>query len=421
MWNKEVEVCNIFDYLKVINEIKEQCNFQDNKNLTLFFRGQKNNSWEVQSSIARNGIINKEEELLQLAKSKCSSFLETNDNYFDLLTKLQHYGLPTRLLDVTTNPLVALYFSCSDNRQDGVVFCGEDYITYTDSLDIQIISFLCFQELQSKTLEDILQLLLEKGYYSKKEYENCIASHYKSLIELLQSTYLVQPNYNNERINRQSGAFILPAMYNFHYDDNKIEKSHIVRAKQDLSSSFHSKITILKNFKTKILEDLNFYNINKASLFPELDYQLSYLKDCIESRCNKDVEIFSKSIFLSAHGSLQFVAKIGAPTIIPIIQSQVDSKNEVKVTDYLKEILTNRVNLSGSEINELKTIKFIDWYKKESLISQLKLELRDLLKDKIDKKELKVTIDNIMKELQSKINEQNNIIDVEPNILSPKE
>lgn len=48
-------------------------------------------------------------------------------NTFEHLVMMQHYGFPTRLLDVTSNPLVALYFSCVDRHghmnpsEDGVV------------------------------------------------------------------------------------------------------------------------------------------------------------------------------------------------------------------------------------------------------------------------------------------------------------
>lgn len=59
-----------------------------------------------------NEIINKKPE--EFSNCKCT---------FDYLVKMQHYGTPTRLLDITSNPLVALYFACSENPQKPTVYC----------------------------------------------------------------------------------------------------------------------------------------------------------------------------------------------------------------------------------------------------------------------------------------------------------
>ena len=65
-----------------------------------------------------------EKEVFEDFKRKYSMFTDArpkNDKEFLFLA--QHYGLPTRLLDWTYNPLIALYFACCSNfDKDGIVY-----------------------------------------------------------------------------------------------------------------------------------------------------------------------------------------------------------------------------------------------------------------------------------------------------------
>lgn len=99
---------------------------------TLFFRGQANKDWKEQPSIFRHPkLIENEKDMFYEIIARCPEEFRDCKNTFEYLVKMQHYGLPTRLLDVTENPLVALYFACQTSQekiklQDTVVIQNGD-------------------------------------------------------------------------------------------------------------------------------------------------------------------------------------------------------------------------------------------------------------------------------------------------------
>ena len=79
-------------------------------NQDLFFRGQSAKFESIVPGIARKpGFINNEYNMFsETVNSRCDD-LKMNTSPFDILSKMQHYGLPTRLIDFSINPLIALF------------------------------------------------------------------------------------------------------------------------------------------------------------------------------------------------------------------------------------------------------------------------------------------------------------------------
>ena len=128
---KEIDESNITlidsvsSFIEMIKQVKETKEAQDGTSTELYFRGQETEFWDIEPSIFRDDMLSIEHKLMQIPLQKSPTEFRDLNSMFDIMTKYQHYGMCTRLLDLTTNPLVALYFAC---KKHGAV----KYVTEED-------------------------------------------------------------------------------------------------------------------------------------------------------------------------------------------------------------------------------------------------------------------------------------------------
>ena len=307
-----VVVRTVCEYVEFISFLTESSRGSSEK---FFFRGQSNKNWDVKPSAFRDDILSFEHELILEACARAPFEFSGNSSSFEKLTKLQHYGLPTRLLDVTLNPLVALYFACEscidpenvennssfegedeffntpENEVDGIVTHRKAYDYKHNSPKVELISQMAGIELGED--RDILYVANKLAGFNISEADKDKPTKYKHLIEILQHNYFVTSTFNNDRLIRQSGAFLLPGCFSITENREEYSKSIIQKTIGSLNNEFDAqRIIIPACCKSSILEELDYYNINKAALFPELEHQMSYLKATKSKLSHSQVGIF---------------------------------------------------------------------------------------------------------------------------------
>lgn len=111
-----------------------------------FFRGHADARYEILPPIFREGNIHFEKKLYDEFLLRKNESFWTRSSVIENLTLLQHYGIPIRLLDITSNILIAFYFACeSQFDKVGEVIIFEEFenkIKYIDSKSVGIASML---------------------------------------------------------------------------------------------------------------------------------------------------------------------------------------------------------------------------------------------------------------------------------------
>ena len=201
---------------------------------------------------------------------------------FDRLVRMQHYGLRTRLLDVTLNPLVALYFAVQRAQSGGRPVDGAVWLLrappsrkkYFDSDAVSCVSNLA--NLSAPEKEEIRTVPIS---YSKDLFNGVEAvdkllqfiraekAYFRPQIdrEDFFKRYFVAPKMSNRRIIAQSGAFVI-----FGLDSPPSAAKFSDAIKTD-------RIEIPESAKTEIRAELDTLGINESTLFPELDRAASYI------------------------------------------------------------------------------------------------------------------------------------------------
>lgn len=259
------------------------------------FRGQSNYKWSLSSSLERH--ITKfhstdswpnhyrsiyEKKMLQEFKWKYPIYEQHNipksEDNIEWLSIMQHYGVPTRMLDFSKSLYVAMFMAL-----DG---CIEEYENASIWMfNKNILTIHSYNSDKNRTESYISDSDLREHCY--KDANSVLAGE-----KTEQLLFLIEPKIGFERISRQQGIFVMPAKIDSPFEDT-LQKFCNIKTQQKISlkklitySYEHSnpldkmpliKINLPFRYKYLITKSLEQMNITAEILYSGLDGLAKYV------------------------------------------------------------------------------------------------------------------------------------------------
>lgn len=259
------------------------------------FRGQSNYKWKLSTSLERhittlhsdnswknNTRSEYEKKMLQEFKWKYPIYEQHNipksEDNIEWLSIMQHYGVPTRMLDFSKSLYVAMFMAI-----DG---CIKEYENASIWMfNKNILTIHSYNSDKDRTGSYISDSDLREHCY--KDANSVLSGG-----ETEQLLFLIEPKIGFERISRQQGIFVMPAKIDSPFEDT-FQKFCNIKTEQEISlkelidySYTHpnpfNKITLIKinlpfKYKYDVTKTLEQMNITAEILYSGLDGLAKYV------------------------------------------------------------------------------------------------------------------------------------------------
>ena len=248
---REIELTTVEELIQRLNDLPNH----------FIFRGQANAAWQLQSSLERvvgdewdaENAKRFEEYSISEFKSKFHLYDQENvkpNTKLAWLAIMQHYGVPTRLVDFTESPYAALYFALETYLPHSATDFAVIAVDYTAIMEQSLAGI----KARDGNFKETRQSLRER----QDQVFDDIVDRFAYDI-----AWIAEPQQMNARLDRQAGSFLLSG-------------NRGKRIAEILDSEVYAEVEVTKyrihhQLYTNVFALLRKMNITSKSLYGDLD------------------------------------------------------------------------------------------------------------------------------------------------------